>query len=59
MVKILFCPFPSTNTIAELLPEVYMGYMSVLITEVNIVTLHRRRRLFSMEWSVTVFCLHG
>ncbi|KAN0077904.1 hypothetical protein V8E54_006208 [Elaphomyces granulatus] len=29
--------------------EVYLGYMSVLITEVNIVTLYRRRRLFSME----------
>jgi len=27
-----------------------MGYMSLLITEVNLVALYRRRRLFSAEW---------
>ncbi|KAL2222439.1 hypothetical protein M432DRAFT_538832, partial [Thermoascus aurantiacus ATCC 26904] len=29
--------------------KIYMGYMSLLITEVNLVALYRRRRLFSAE----------
>ena len=46
------CSTHRSSTIAHRLAARFMGWLSVILLELNIMSLHQRDRMFCTEWSV-------